>query len=54
MRVKRPKSRTVCTQCLRKREPKFIEWQAAIDSWECSDFRDCYRITVTALAGDLE
>ena len=40
-REKRPKGRTVCAHCGRKRLPKFIEWHPGIEAWQCSDFTDC-------------
>lgn len=41
IRVRRPKVRTKCAHCGRKRLPKFIEWHPGIDEWQCSNFSDC-------------
>jgi hypothetical protein len=43
IKVVRPKVRTVCAHCKRKRAPQFIEWHPGIDEWQCSDFPDCDR-----------
>ena len=36
--MKRPKTRTRCAHCKRKREPGFMEWCHTRYEWQCSDF----------------
>ena len=42
-RLRRPKARTDCAHCGRRRLPKHIEWLPGRDAWLCSDFADCDR-----------
>lgn len=39
--MKRPKTRTRCAHCKRKREPGFMEWCHTRYEWQCSDFESC-------------
>lgn len=41
VRVKRPKVRTKCEYCGRRRDPKFIEWWPGVMEWRCSDITGC-------------